>query len=180
MLGNHGLIVAGQSVAEAEALLMRVVAALSASPAPCGAPDIGALAALGGANYAPPEAGHPLHGVALSPARCAAATAGSLYPDHVIFCGPGASALEDGDVGDAFVARCRARGLEPPPFLLACGRGALLRVDAGAGARALARCLGDVLARVAEGTALNYLTREQTLELLDWDAEKYRQAMNAR
>jgi hypothetical protein len=44
----------------------------------------------------------------------------------------------------------------------------------------LARCLGDVLARVPEGAPLTYLTEPQTHELIDWDAEKYRRALNVR
>jgi len=42
----------------------------------------------------------------------------------------------------------------------------------------LARCLGDVLLRVPEGAPLSYLTDKQTAELIDWDAEKYRRALN--
>ena len=53
-----------------------------------------------------------------------------------------------------------------------------MRADATPGAWALAECLGDVLTRLPEGAALNYLTLEQNGELLDWDAEKYRQALN--
>ncbi len=46
--------------------------------------------------------------------------------------------------------------------------------------QALARCLGDVLMRIPQGAPLNYLTEEETRELIDWDAEKYRQALNER
>jgi len=180
VLGNHGLIVAGESVEAAAALFTRVTRALAAAPAAFFEPDLGELARLGGAVYAPPPADHPLHGVALSPYRCHAALGGSLYPDHVIFCGVGATALPEGETADALVARFEAAGLTPPPFLLAPGRGAVIANAASAGARALARCLGDVLARVPEGAPLNYLTEAHNHELIDWDAEKYRRALNVR
>ena len=125
-------------------------------------------------------ADHPLHGVALSPWRLQAALGGSLYPDHVIFCGVGATALAADETADELVARFRAEGLTPPPLLLAPRVGALIARDAGDSARALARCLGDVLARVPEGAPLTYLTLEQNAELIDWDAEKYRRALNVR
>jgi rhamnose utilization protein RhaD (predicted bifunctional aldolase and dehydrogenase) len=180
VLGNHGLIVAGDSVEAASDRFDSVTEALAAAPAAFPAPDLEELARRGGASYAPPPADHPLHGVALSFYRCEAALEGSLYPDHVIFCGVGATALEDEETADEFSARLKAEGLTPPPFLLVPGVGALIATDAGASPRALARCLGDVLGRVPEGARLTYLTLEQNAELIDWDAEKYRRALNAR
>ena len=44
----------------------------------------------------------------------------------------------------------------------------------------MARCLGDVLARVAEDAIPRYLTDDEVRELTNWDAEKYRQALTAR
>ncbi|MDE3177381.1 MAG: class II aldolase [Pseudomonadota bacterium] len=179
VLGNHGLIVAGDTVEAAQALFERVTAAVKATPAPFAAPDMAELARRGGEAYAPPPADHPLHGVALSPYRCQAALRGSLYPDHVIFCGVGATALAGDEIADDLVARLGAAGLTAPPFLLVPGVGALIARAASAGALALSRCLGDVLARVPEGTELIYLTPAQNAELIDWDAEKYRRALNA-
>ena len=54
-----------------------------------------------------------------------------------------------------------------------------MRADATVGAQALAQCLGDVLLRVPEGAVVHYLTLEENGALLNWDAEKYRQALNA-
>src|SRR4029077_8633951 len=115
-------------------------------------PDVGRLAELAGAGYSPAPVGHSLHDVALSPRRLALATGGSPYPDHVVFCGPGATGVEaPGTAGGppAFADETSAVPGGAPPFLLAPGAGALLRDDASAGALTMARCLGDVLARVA-------------------------------
>ena len=85
-----------------------------------------------------------------------------LYPDHVVFCGPGATVLADGGAPDGLVGEIRPAVPAPPPFLLAPGR---RRADCAttrrSGARALARCLGDVLARVPEDATPNYLTDEK-------------------
>jgi rhamnose utilization protein RhaD (predicted bifunctional aldolase and dehydrogenase) len=180
VLGNHGLIVAGETVEAASELFDRVTSALTATPAAFPAPDMAALEKAGGASYAPPPADHPLHGVAVSPYRLQAALGGSLYPDHVIFCGVAATALAEGETADDLAARLAGAGLAAPPLLLVPGRGALIAREAQAGARALARCLGDVLSRVPEGAPLNYLTEAQNAELIDWDAEKYRRALNVR
>ncbi len=45
-------------------------------------------------------------------------------------------------------------------------------------ALALARCLADVTARIPADAPIRYLTDAENAELLGWDAEKYRQALN--
>jgi rhamnose utilization protein RhaD (predicted bifunctional aldolase and dehydrogenase) len=178
VLRNHGLIVAAETVAEADQLLSRVVAALTVAPRR-GVADMVTLAARSGDGFAPLPADHPLHTVAILPDLVIAAEAGSLYPDHVLFCGIGAAVMAKGESPGATVARhITARGPRPP-FLLVPGAGALIHEDASAGGRALSRCLGDVLSRVPEGAALTYLDLAQNAELLDWDAEKYRLALDA-
>lgn len=169
VLANHGLIVAAETVAAAEALLGRVTRAMQVRPAARRTPDLAALEDIAGPGWTVPPAEAPVHQLALDPARQAQAAAGSLYPDHVIFCGVGATVAEPPlpDAKDA------------PVFVLIAGRGAVCRKDASAGALALMDCLGDVLMRVPGDASLNYLTLEQNGELLDWDAEKYRQALNA-
>lgn len=177
VLGNHGLIVAAETVVAADRLLARVAAALAA-PIETARPDLAALAARAGDGFVPLPADHPLHGVACLPRLLAAALTGSLYPDHVIFCGVGATALQPGERPAEALHRQEAAGLPPPPFLLVPGAGALIRHDATDGARALACCLGDVLIRLEAGAQVQPLTLAQNAELLDWDAEKYRQSLN--
>lgn len=160
VLGNHGVIVAADTVSAADELLRKVADALRVEAAPLRAGNLADLP--NGWTAAPASLSH----VACDPALLSMATGGSLYPDHVIFCGVGAVACDVPPEGDS------------PPFVLIPGKGAALRADATAGARALARCLGDVLIRMPENATLHYLTLEQNGELLDWDAEKYRQALN--
>jgi len=169
VLQNHGLIVAADTVAGAEALLGRVVDALRQPPAAPAQADTEFLDRLTGPNWAVPPADSPVHQMALTPTRAGQATGGSLYPDHVIFCGVGVTAAE-GALPPA---------AEGPVLLLVPGKGVVMRKDASAGAWALARCLSDVLMRVPEDAPLTYLTEAQNAELLDWDAEKYRQSLNA-
>jgi rhamnose utilization protein RhaD (predicted bifunctional aldolase and dehydrogenase) len=179
VLGNHGAIVAGDTVEAAAKLVEGVAAALRVTPAATAAPDWGRLSQIAEADYAPAPSGHTLHDVALSPRRLALATGGSLYPDHVVFCGPGAAVLETAAHRRAFAGGTPAVP-GAPPFWLAPGVGALLRNNASEGALAMARCLGDVLSRVAEDAVPHYLSDEEVAELIDWDAEKYRRALNAR
>lgn len=177
VLGNHGIVVAADTVAEAATLLAKVSGLLAKPPRKAPAADIEALQDLAR------ESGYRLpvfaeaHAVATDPVSCAVAKAGSLYPDHVIFLGEGVAVAAPAENAGAVAAREKAEGRNPA-LILFPGRGVLIRRDANAGAEAMARCLADVCARIPADAPLRYLTTAEIAELLNWDAEKYRQALN--
>ena len=158
LLENHGLICCGETVAEAAETINAVEARLSLPDR-----DLGGEAPV----EQPPEGMGwvpELAALACDPELFAMARAGSYYPDHVVFLGP---ALP---VSDADPAR---------PARLVEGVGVALRTDATASQRAMLICLGDVLARLG-GWQPEAIGAEAEAELLDWDAEKYRQALAER
>ncbi|TPM37820.1 class II aldolase/adducin family protein [Mesorhizobium sp. B2-3-4] len=175
ILGNHGLVVAAETVAEAEVLLYRVRSLLARPPRPAALPDLSALAALAGDSPYRLPADIEAHAVALDAESLDMAEAGSLYPDHVIFLGQGSVVARPGENAAAVIARLGSK----PMAILFPGTGVLMRGDAGAGADAMQRCLADVAARVDSGARLNYLTAAENDELVNWDAEQYRQKLNA-
>lgn len=178
ILGNHGLVVCGDTVAKTEALLDEVHGRLTDEPRQSGAPDFMALdAARQGSNYALP-ADPVSHGAATDTTAAAMAGQGSLYPDHVIFLGAGSVVAGEGETAADVAARFATSDLPEPVSILFPGKGVLMHGSANAGAQALARCLADVTTRIPVGTPLNYLSDAENGELLDWDAEKYRQALN--
>jgi len=178
VLGNHGLVVAADTVEAAEALLAEASGRLRQPVRPAPPADLDALAALAeGSPYRLPRL-PGAHAAATDPVSCRLAAGGSLYPDHVIFLGPGSVVARPGETAAGLAAQ--AAGAEPPVAILFPGKGVLLREDATAGAEALAQCLADVTARIPGGVALNYLSDAENAELLDWDAEKYRQAFARR
>ena len=175
VLGNHGLVVAGATAAAAAGLLTDVAGRLDPGATPGAGPDLAALRRLcAGTDYAP-AGDASTHALALDPARLRDAACGSLYPDHLIFLGPSVTVLGDGEALTAALARAPT----PAPLILAPGLGALLPAAASAGAWAMARCLGDVLARVPPEAELSTLSPLVEATLLNWDAEKYRRALNA-
>ena len=99
----------------------------------------------------------------MEPQRLQWACTGSLYPDHVIFLGS--------------ATRSSALGSESSKLLLRPGAGALLAEGTGASADELALCLALVLERVPESARLQYLTAADEAELMNWDAELYRQTL---
>jgi rhamnose utilization protein RhaD (predicted bifunctional aldolase and dehydrogenase) len=164
VLGNHGLVVGGADTATAGALVAEVARRLHRPPRSAPAPDPSMLTRIAAGTEFSPVADPAAHGTATDPKSLAVARLGSLYPDHVIFLGPGIAT-------------------EPPrPGALWAvpGAGVLLHETATPGAHALARCLADVCARLDPTEPLVTLTQPQEAELMGWDAEKYRQALNAR
>ncbi len=179
VLQNHGIIVAGDDVAATYAKLCDVHERLRIAPSPGAAPDLARLRTLiQGGEYTLPDY-TPLHQLALNEARLKQATGGSLYPDHVLFCGIGATATQPGETPDGAARRVRETGVPAPVFLIVPGAGVVVRKDASDTSHALMRCLADVLIRVPATASLGYLSPEQNHELLDWDAEKYRASLNA-
>lgn len=178
ILGNHGLVVAGDSVAAAADLLRDVSTRLRR---PCRAApdaDLARLRALGdGSGYRLPKHASA-HAAATDPLSRALAAAGSLYPDHVIFLGPAATVLALGETPAQAVARAAARDRPPPVLLLVPGAGVLLAEDVSAGAEELAPCLSAVTARLGSADRVNYLTADQDAELTGWDAERYRRQLD--
>lgn len=177
VLGNHGLVVAAETVAAAEDLLAEVRRrlVLPARPAPPPA-RLAALAALAeGTGWRLPRDA-TAHAVATDPERLAVARQGSLYPDHVIFLGPGIVVAAPGERPDAAAARAG----RPAPVVVHPGLGVVVKEDAGSGVEPLAGCLADVTARLSPGDGLRVFTADEEDALVNWDAEKYRQELARR
>lgn len=171
ILGNHGLVVAADTVTDAEALLEDVKLRLRVVARSARASDDDRLAQLAdGTDFRLPSS-EAAHAAAIDLASLELAAIGSLYPDHVIFLGTGSVIARDGED----VAAVAARLGTSPVSILFPGTGILMRKDATPGADAMARCLADVLARIPDNAPVRVLTPEEHLQLTDWDAEKYRQ-----
>jgi rhamnose utilization protein RhaD (predicted bifunctional aldolase and dehydrogenase) len=162
ILGNHGLVVAAESVAAAKALLNRVVKALAKPARAVVPPDLAALHLLcKGTDYAPADS-NEAHALATDALALEKGNNSVFYPDHVVFLGVGvATEIES---GAALVA--------------IPGKGVLIRKDAKPAVEPMGRCLADVMRRVEADDPLTALSAEAIDRLVNWDAEKYRQGLN--
>jgi rhamnose utilization protein RhaD (predicted bifunctional aldolase and dehydrogenase) len=178
VLGKHGLVVAGDTIAEAAQLRAEVSRRLARPHRPRPRPKVGceSLRRFEGAGYRIAD-DETLHGIATDPVSLAAARRGSLYPDHVVFLGPGIVTIEGAEsAADA----ARRVGRPDAPLAVAPGLGVLMHNAASASAHALARCLADVTSRLSAGDSIDPLSPADEADLLDWDAEKYRQSLDER
>ncbi|NHF72330.1 class II aldolase/adducin family protein [Paracoccus xiamenensis] len=178
VLGNHGLIVSADTPLEAEELIADMRHRLGGDIAPSQA-AMPALPALEGTGYAPAQVpdGHDL---ALSQALCALAGNCAIAPDFVVFFGPSVPILQPGPDLPARLSALSAQPLPLNAVVLVEGQGALIRTDAMRGTEALLAGYAQVLKRYLSngGGEIRYFSPAECAELLNWEAEKYRQAQN--
>ncbi len=173
VLGNHGLVVGADSVEAARALLAEVERRLDGPARPGGTVAARGLETEAAALGLRPVCHREVQALAADPIAMAFATSGTFYPDHVIFLGPAARTLSPWPDAEA-VGVARAAGSK---LMIVPGRGVVLPVEAPSSADELALCLALVAARVPAGAPLVHLDTEAVNALLNWDAEKYRQAL---
>jgi rhamnose utilization protein RhaD (predicted bifunctional aldolase and dehydrogenase) len=176
VLGNHGLVVAAETVAQAKTLLERIAAALSAPRREAPLPDLAWLRDVTANTPYRLPADPAAHDIATAPENLAIARQGTLYPDHVVFLGPGVVVVEEGTVA-GFARRFDDAGIMLPLMIAISGKGVLLHNSVLRGADELARGLAEVTARIPAGTRLTCLTPDEEDVLVNWDAEIYRQAL---
>jgi rhamnose utilization protein RhaD (predicted bifunctional aldolase and dehydrogenase) len=179
VLGNHGLVVAADRVADAEKLLSQVVAAVRRPARKTTHHDLAALEKLArGTRYAP-SPDPVVHSLAFDPESLAQARKGTLYPDHIVFLGAGIAVPEEGEEPHRAAERIGRAGRPEPKLVVVPGQGVLLPNDATPAMHAMARCLADVAVRLTQADPVRVLALEDELALVNWDAEKYRQSLPA-
>jgi len=155
ILQNHGLLCCGVSVAEVTSLIE----------------DVERRLFLPAREYArKPKKPTPPSGYGWAEESWLArdgrtseiALSGTYYPDHTVFLGP--ALPEKDDAGSA-------------PAVLVKGEGVLLSLKATDSQRAMLLCLSNILRRLPEDWSVEAIGAEAEAELLNWDAEKYRQAL---
>ena len=175
LLGNHGLVVAGDSFEAAEDLLNLVEKRLSVAKRSVSDPDLKVLERISKGTEFRPAKLHLTHAVALDPYAYAVASKGTLYPDHVVFLGPSVFgldiAMQNIPLDDLSIGNHR--------IILVEGKGVLIHDSVARGGEEMALCLADVLLGTDEKAEIQYLSVEEEDELLNWDAEKYRQSLNS-
>jgi rhamnose utilization protein RhaD (predicted bifunctional aldolase and dehydrogenase) len=177
VLGNHGLVVAAETVGDTDRLLRQVTRALRRSIRPSPVPDIDALGQMAKtSSYGLPLDDH-VHSVATDRVSLHHARKGSLYPDHVVFLGPSVFVLAQDETLTKGLGRARREGLGEPSIVLVPDKGVLVHHQAVAAVEPMGRCLADVTARIGADEPVRPLSDRDVDALVNWDAEKYRQAL---
>jgi rhamnose utilization protein RhaD (predicted bifunctional aldolase and dehydrogenase) len=163
ILQNHGLVVAADSVEAAERLLTAVVKKLHCAIEIIPPANVAELARIATTSNYRPVANTIAHAAAMRPWSADLAPNHVYYPDHVVFLGTTIS--DDIESG--------------APAVLLPDIGVLVHRDAKPSIEPMLACLGDVFCRIAANTDLKALTANEIDQLLNWDAEKYRQTLRS-
>lgn len=155
LLENHGLICCGDSVEATEALVQEVEKKLA----------MAILYSAENNTKAKPEPGYiwaQEESVLAQQKHCQRLVGeGSYYPDHVVFLGP----------------RLPMVANESVPAFIVDGVGIQIKQNATAVQHAMLKCLADIFCRHPVDWQPKAISMDAESELLDWDAEKYRQAL---
>lgn len=177
LLMNHGVVVAGETLAEVEDALTTLLSALPGAVSPEAQPT--AMPQVQAVNASPalmPLADARLHRLATIPALFKRVQQDwALYPDHVVFLGAQAITFtSSASAQDA--ATSGGIPSDTPVFIQNLGVFSLSPLPESKLAQL--RCYQDVIERVAPDAALHGLSIDDIAGLLNWDAERYRQQLN--
>ncbi|MGC3028677.1 class II aldolase/adducin family protein [Burkholderia sp. DN3021] len=175
VLANHGLVVGGNTVDEVDDLLRGVSKRLRLEPRTWTGCDSGFTRSNGEVweqyGYVPTDASH-WHVMALD--RTVLELVHDhwvMYPDHAVFLGADATIIRPSMLHED-VERVIARR---PPCIFVEGIGVLERHDMTKAQRAMLQCFYDVAIRIDDASDVQSLSGTDVSDLLNWDAEKYRQ-----
>jgi rhamnose utilization protein RhaD (predicted bifunctional aldolase and dehydrogenase) len=171
ILQNHGLIVAADSCADALTLLKEVEQRLESGLSRSSSTEFLAtdkLFSLAGTKWRVPR-DVDAHRLAGQTHCLEDICRGVVCPDQAVFLGSQISMVNH-------LAEVSSQPMSQA--LLVRGCGVLIAAGAGSGAEDILTCLGLVAERIEDKMALSYLPQFEVAQLLEWDAEKYRQLLD--
>ncbi|HEX5056001.1 MAG TPA: class II aldolase/adducin family protein [Gammaproteobacteria bacterium] len=170
-LANHGVIVAGNSLAEVEKTYAQLGKRLAVKPRDFRfSPSSEVPAQIREHGYKLP-ADESVQRLAFDPVcHKIISTRWALYPDHVVFLGGEPGLFE---TPEQFAGFC-SRSERLPDYAIIPGYGTFISAGINQNKISMLKCFGDVLARVHDPDALCTLSKGDVHQLLNWEAEKYR------
>ncbi|HEX4228208.1 MAG TPA: class II aldolase/adducin family protein [Bryobacteraceae bacterium] len=176
IIQNHGLVVAAEDCAAAEALLGDVEVSLSEESLAAPAPDLSYLRELCGNGPWAPAENDEVHALGTDSRFCGIAARGTMYPDHCVYLGPAAPVVHANETIQSAIEQYQTRYSYQPGYALIDAKGVLTNKLSRAGQQLLV-CLKRIVERIPEQTEVNYLDDREVAALMNWDAEKYRLSM---
>lgn len=175
VLGNHGLVVCGESPLAAEALLMEVEDRLAIEPRRAPKPD---RALLGRLTQPESEWHLPdsevVHALSTDAISRTIFMEGILYPCQAIFLGPTAPLLPPSLPLAVAVERYRDQHGIRPRFFLAGGYGVVVSESMTAAEREMLLGLAEVVQRMDVDASIRYLTQAELSNVMNVEAYRYR------
>jgi rhamnose utilization protein RhaD (predicted bifunctional aldolase and dehydrogenase) len=178
ILANHGVVIAGASLNEVNNLLQQVLDRCKEKPRTLKTITQAALKNLStewvGLGYHLPS-NAALHSLSIdSIAISFVLNHWVMYPDHAVFLGKKAIIKKDKEPPNIFLTQLD--NLPSCIFIEKCG--VVVSQDFSYVQNAMLNCFLDVVSRISVDATVVSLHEGQISELLNWDAEKFRQKIN--
>lgn len=170
-LRNHGVVVGAFSVEEADNLLSKLISMVSTpiDSSIIGTKNLQPIAVASDQQYIPVDI-PDIHSLASCPDLFnRLKTDWALYPDHVVFLGPSSRCY---DTVELLIHDLRSGN--SPEFIFLKDQGVFSKPNMSMAKKAQLRCYFDVIIRQPKNQRLRVMDKAQVGELLNWDAEKYR------
>jgi rhamnose utilization protein RhaD (predicted bifunctional aldolase and dehydrogenase) len=180
ILANHGLVVGAEDCAAAESLLAEVEKRLEVDPREAPGPNLGRLEWLARDSGWRAPAESVVHCLGTDTWSQSIFAAGTLYPCHGLFLGPGTAECDHYDTLTGAVEKYRLRYGSLPSTITVRGVGLLVPDDMTATQMQVLIGLALVIQRIGLDARIRYLTGPETEELSSSDAYRYRQNVEAR
>jgi rhamnose utilization protein RhaD (predicted bifunctional aldolase and dehydrogenase) len=180
VLANHGLVVAAEDCAAADALLDEVEQRLEVTPREAPAPDRTHLnyMARGSGFHSPAEA--EVHCLGTDPFSLSLLAGGTIYPCHALFLGQATAECEPFESPNHAADRYERQYGSRPSNIAVRGKGLLVNDEMTVTQMQVLIGLAQVIQRIETHAKVRYLTEEETAELLSTDAYRYRENVEAR
>ena len=172
LLENHGLVIGGETIKEVDDLLTHLLTKLATNVSSdiSEAPTCKPLILSHESHYTPVNIGG-VHNLALNNRLYEyVKSAWALYPDHVVFLGKSSFCY---NTVEAFKKELNNGSL--PEMVIIKDMGVFAKPEFNIAKKIQLQCYYDVLIRQPDDVNLKALDEFQIDELLNWDAEHYRQ-----
>ena len=173
VLGNHGLVIAGESIAAVECHLAEWRTRASLPMRQSHPADYAALLDLSGDSAWDLPDDDAIHALGADPVSLSILSAGVLHPCQAMFGDPRITEIFRAvsfPESQAAVEECRRRR---DPFLIVAGRGVLVNRSITPGEYATLAGLAQVVERIGASGPVRYLTSEEVAELCCDSGHRY-------
>ncbi len=171
-LQNHGIVIGGTDIEEVNNILTNILTDLSIDPIVNNVTTVNPSPILTGhvVEYFPIENTNLQHLALMPEIFNRLKQDWVLYPDHVVFLGASPNCYET----EEYLLKDIEKGYEPELAFLR-EQGVYVKSNFSLAKQVQLECYYNVIIRQPKEAALNSLNEKEISDLLNWDAEKYRQ-----
>ena len=173
-LSNHGFVAGANSPNQVQKLVQNISNRLNINTTPFHGLNIEKINKIKDQqNFKLPKYNH-VHSLAFSEISMSIISKGILFPDQLVFIDSKFIILNNLEEIDYLKSKKEKDKL----IIIVKNIGVFLPIDLSIAAEEILYGLSLLVERIPPKASINYLTKEEELELLDWDAEKHRKSIN--